>query len=403
MKFLGKILSTLVFALLIAGFISTTNINADDATEPSSFTTYEDSFTNEDDTKTYKISLDFTSMTTASICLVRSGKTDIQMIVTDENGDKIGSTIASANNGRRWIFIESTSNESSISTYTVSLTPINYCDTNSSFKLMYGNKNDTEKMLSGKENAVYLDTYTEKAGNQFFSYYTPDNYESWYKFIAPAFSETTFTVLTKDKNTRFKIIDYNDEIQTEVYNSAKDPNAHKTKYCSSYGYGEKVKLKTLTKGKEYFFVVYSASPSNVHNAFTPKTLNITIGKPNMLSGNATFYASGYVTGSKYTDSPTTTITVADLPSTAVVDSVTFKTANVGISMSNISYWKVMLPSESTWRTSYSQTMNIGYTKDSENNKCAIGNWKYSFRPAIYLSSLKIIPGIYISYYYELGD
>ena len=59
-------------------------------------------------------------------------------------------------------------------------------------------------MISGKDNAVYLNLYTEEQGNQFFTYYTPDNYMSWYRFTAKE-AETVITLLTKNKNIRFSV------------------------------------------------------------------------------------------------------------------------------------------------------------------------------------------------------
>lgn len=401
MKIFKVILLTILFSSI--GIFSLTEVSANDVSTMSNFSSYEDSFSYANEEKSYQITIDVNNMSTVAICIVRTGKTDIHMEVSDKNKKVVGQANVLSSNGRRWIFINILPNDNAISYYTITLSPINYNNLNSNFRLMIGDKNNVEEMISGINSIVNLDIYSEKKGNAFFSYYTPNNYESWYKFIAPADPITTITVLTKDKNIRFELIDAADDIQKVIYNSANDSTAHRNKYCSSYGYAEKAKIDTLVPGKEYFMIIYSSNPNKENDSFVEKTMSITVGKPNMLLGHDTFYSSGFVTGTKYADSPTTTIPVTNLPSTAVVEKVKLSTADINSRMSQLNYWSVILPSETKWRTSYAETLNIGYTEDSPNNKTAVGNWKFSFRPTYTLKNLKLWPGICISYYYEIGD
>lgn len=269
-----------------------------------------------------------------------------------------------------------------------------------SFRLMVGDKKDTEKMISGLENAVNLNLYTEEQGNQFFTYYTPDNYMSWYRFT-PKDTETVITLLTKNKNIRFSV--YSVDNLKEIYHSASDDKAHKVKWIpSSYVAAEKTSLNTLTIGKEYYLVIYNTKPSGT-DVFNTKTMNLTVGKPNMMSDNTTVYSASSITGRKTSYSTSATINATLIPRTAVIDKVTFKTATSGVRFSNIDYWKVKTPEENTWRTSGTQYINVGYKKDASNNVKAYGKWLFSFKTTSYVQSLTLVPGIYISYYYEIGD
>lgn len=402
MKIFRKVTGVILAIALIFSVFPTMNVNADDN---NSYDTYEGSFSSSSDIKTYNLTLDFATMDTGAICLVKTGKTAIQMVVADADGNTVKTVNAINTNARRWVFIDKPSTDATTVTYTVTLTPINYDAEDTSFRIMAGNKNDTEEMISGQENAVYLDTYTEVEGNQFFTYYTPDNYESWYKFSAPSYSKTTFTLLTKDKDIRFRIVDVDNISGTPLYDSANDATAHRTKCCSSYGYAEKTKLNNsvLTAGNEYYLIIYSSTPSGNTSSFVQNTLNVTVGKPNMLSGNATYYSTSSITGTKSSYSSTATISANTLPSTAVVDSVKMQSSTSGVTMSKIADWRVKTPTETSWRSSSVQTLTVGYQKDSDSNISAVGNWKFSFKASSYTSSLTMKPGIYISYYYEMGD
>lgn len=59
--------------------------------------------------------------------------------------------------------------------------------------MMAGDKKDIESMISGIENVVWLEYFTEKKKNQFFTLYTPNKAESWYRFTSSG--TDVFTIL----------------------------------------------------------------------------------------------------------------------------------------------------------------------------------------------------------------
>lgn len=398
MKIRKHLLCLAFMLVLIFTILPKVSIKAEEAKD---YITYEGEFSSESEVITYNIDLDFTSMDSASICLVKTGKTNMKMIIKDAEGNQVGVAVTLDTLARRWIFIDKPSDDTTVVTYTVSLQATEYDEADSSFRLMAGNKDDTEEMISGSENMVYLDTYTEEKANQVLTYYTPDNYESWYRFTAPKYDETVITILTYDKNIRFRLYEVDNIRGDSFYDSNVNSKAHRTKYCLSYGHAEKQRFDELVSGKEYCLVIYSSKPSGVH-AFAGKTMNLTVGKPNMCGNYATYYASEKITGTKLAYSSSTTIYANSLPSTAVVDSVTL-TSPFGVKMSKIGIWRTKSPTDSVWNASNLQTINYGYVKDSLKNKSAVGKWLVSFKTPSTVASYSMLPGIKIIYYYELGD
>lgn len=404
MKYMKKVMSIVVMLVLILNFMPVLNGGASQNTILASdgdYETYADVLESISDTKEFSVEIDYSNKNSAAICLVRTGDTDVQMLITDETGNTVAKLPAVETNARRWVFLDAPTTDTQTVTYTVTVKVYNEkMGKDGSFRLMVGDKKDTEKMISGKDNAVYLNLYTEEQGNQFFTYYTPDNYMSWYRFTAKE-AETVITLLTKNKNIRFSV--YTVDNLDKVYESAEDDDAHKTKWIpSSYVAAEKKNLKILTKGKDYYLVIYNTKPSGT-DVFDTKTMNLTVGKPNMLSNSATVYSTSSITGRKTSYSTSATINATSIPRTAVIDKITFKTSTSGVRFSSIDYWKVKTPEESTWRSSGTQYINVGYRKDASNNVKAYGKWLFSFKTTSSVPSLTLVPGIYISYYYEIGD
>ena len=404
MKYMKKVTSIVIMLLLVLNLMPVLNggtskntILASDGEDG----TYASVLESASDSKEFSIEIDYSNKNSAAICLVRTGDTDVQMVITDETGNTVTKLVAVETNARRWVFLDAPVTGVQTVTYTVTVKVYNErMGKDGSFRLMVGDKKDTEKMISGIENAVNLNLYTEEKGNQFFTYYTPDNYTSWYRFT-PSDAETVITLLTKNKNIRFLVLTADNFI--EEYHSANDSDAHKTKWIpSSYVAAEKKALKTLTIGKEYYLVIYNAKPSGT-DVFDTKTMNLTVGKPNMLSNSATIYSTSSITGRKTSYSTSAIINATSIPKTAVIDKVTFKTSTSGVRFSSIDYWKVKTPEETTWRSSGTQYINVGYRKDASNNVKAYGNWLFSFKTTSYVQSLTLVPGIDISYYYEIGD
>lgn len=395
-----KKLSWLIFSIaVLLGFtiFVPENIQAAE-TEPISnnFQTYTGSFTSEADVKTYNISVDFSEMDTAAICLVRTGKTNIIMTITDEEGNT--ETLKTSDRALRiWKNKTNPSTETDICNYTITLTPVDYDSNYSSYNFHVGDLKYVEEMTGGIENAVWLKKYTQTENNSVTLSYTPNKYESWYKFTAN--DTTTVTLMTYYSDIRFKIIDI-DDTSIVYYDSNEDTDAHKDKYTGGYSYTEKAKLSSLTIGKDYYMVIYRASPESaiplINNA-----INISVGNPKMAPKQSTFYATKSITATKSAYSTTATINAVDLPKTAVIDSVMFKTTTSGIAMSKINAWRVITPEETFWRTSTSSTITVGYKEDSNLNVPAYGMWQFSFKAAT--STITLVPGIYIAYYYEVGD
>ncbi len=282
----------------------------------------------------------------------------------------------------------------------VTLTPSSYDEAHSDFRLLVGDKADTEEMISGNENAVWLDKYTQTADNTFFTYYTPNRYESWYRFTADIES-TVVTLMTNYSGTRFRIVDI-DDTNNIIYDSNNNTDAHRTQYCL-YSNAEKARLN-LTSGKDYYLIIYAPTAIS-SETFIEETMNLTVGRAHMAQASATFYSDSTVTARNTSFSPSAVISVDDsVPATAVVDKITFKSATSGVKMSQIRNWRVRAPQESSWRTSqsYYQGISIGFNKDSDNNIAIRGNWLFNFKGSS-KTALTFTPGIYIYYYYEIGD
>lgn len=404
MKYMKKVMSIVVMLVLVLNLMPVMNRGTSQNTILASVgdeETYVGVLESTSDSKEFSFEIDFSNKNSAVICLVRTGDTDVQMFIADENGNIVAKPVAVENNARRWVFLDAPTTETQTVSYTVTVKVYDErMGKDGSFRLMVGDKKDTERLISGMENAVNLGLYTEEKGNQFFTYYTPDNYMSWYRFTAKD-TETVITLLTKNKNIRFFVLTADNFV--EEYRSADDASVHKTKWIpSSYVAAEKKALDTLTIGKDYYLVIYNEKPSGT-DVFDTKTMNLTVGKPNMLFNSATIYSASSITGRKTSYSTSATINATSIPRTAVIDKVTFKTSTSGVSFSSIDYWKVKTPEETTWRSSGTQYINVGYRKDASNNVKAYGNWLFSFKTTSYVQSLTLVPGIYISYYYEIGD
>ena len=130
------------------------------------------------ETRNYIVRVDYSSFDTAAICLVRTGKSDAEMTVTDSSGNKVASLTSNSTYARSWKFVDKPT-DAAFEDYTIMVKSTTYNSTQNSFRICIGNKADTETMLSGKENAVWLNRYTESSRNMFMTHYTPNTGESW--------------------------------------------------------------------------------------------------------------------------------------------------------------------------------------------------------------------------------
>lgn len=233
--------------------------------------------------KNYIVRVDYSSFDTAAICLVRTGKSDAEMTVTDSSGNKVASLTSNSTYARSWKFVDKPAG-TVYEDYTIMVKSTTYNATQNSFRICIGNKADVETMLSGKENAVWLNRYTESSRNMFMTHYTPNTGESWYRFTAGG--DTVFTLMSHHPQVRFKVCEAKD-INNIVYRSIDVENAHKSKFCLSYGYAEKDKI-TLKSGTDYYMVIYTPNAIN-GGEFIDDTMNLCVGKAAMAPGSVTVY------------------------------------------------------------------------------------------------------------------
>lgn len=362
----------------------------------------EDELLAETDVKTYNIDIDYSTMDASAICFVRMGESYVTAEIKDEDGNIIKTIGAADVQPKRWIYIDKPSQDSTVVNYTVTVTSSEFIEDSSQFRIIYGNKNDIEAMLSGPENATPLEWYTEKESNFIHTEYTPNKDECWFKFTAQQ-SMVTFTLLGDYAETRFKILDVDTLLPLFDSNDADNSNIHKNKFCGSFDYAEKAKLQGLTIGKEYYLVIYAPNQISTVN-FLEDTINVAVGMPHMLSASTEWiYASNQISATTTSFSSDAIIYVGDdgltIPNNAYAKTVYYS----GARPSSISYWRVKEPSASTWRQSskFGISIDIGYEDDSSSNKKIIGAWRVGFETST--STLSFTPSIRIEYEYELGD
>lgn len=366
----------------------------------------EGGFTASDEVQTYNVEVDFSNMDEAAFCLVKSGKSDISMTIVDSEGKETAIRETDKWHPRKWYFLEKPSANTTIATYTITVKLKTYDESSSGFRVMIGNKKDTEAMISGVENAVLLDLYFEEARNQCSVSYTPNRDESWYRFTADG--NTVFTLMTHFPQTRFQIRDVDDLYVLFDSNDSENENVHKSQFCTAGCYAEKARL-TTTIGQDYYLVIYSPSVISTEDLIE-ETVNAFVGRPAMVSGYTTVYASSSITANKSGYSSSANILVGDngktIPLTAVVDNVSIRSLTSGIRLSMIELWRIKYPSSNMWVNttgSFHNNIEIGYVKDSDLNNNINGTWQISVKAAASSSPITFVPGIHIYYYYEIGD
>lgn len=277
----------------------------------------EGSLSSETDTVTYTVDVDFSTMDTASFALVKKGLTNIRMTITDSVGNEVKRL---GTDSKSWCYIEKPSVDSGVCAYTIEVMGINgaYVQNSTDFRVIVGDKKDTEAMISGPENAVLLDKYTQEKSNFILTRYTPNKDENWYRFTADA--ATVFTMMTKHSELRFQICDVNNLLSLFDSNDPKYAVVHKDKFVSPFPYAEKAKL-AMSAGREYYLVLYT------HSQISPldmveDTINLAVGLPHMATDSTEWlYSSNKITASTSSFSNSGFIDVGDegdtIPLTAV--------------------------------------------------------------------------------------
>ncbi|EOS26475.1 hypothetical protein C806_01211 [Lachnospiraceae bacterium 3-1] len=360
----------------------------------------EDSLNSEDDIKTYTVDIDFSKMDTATFAIVKTGRSYPKMTVRDAAGTEVGVVKSS----KGWCYVDKPSANAGICTYTISVSSMKgyYTDGSTDFRIMTGDKKDTEAMISGPENAVLLDWYTGKEDNFVFLKYTPNRDECWYRFKADA--KTVFTLMAYHSELRFRICDMDNLWVLFDSNEPENTDVHKDKFTSAYPFAEKARLG-MTAGKEYYLVLYAASQIS-SLPMVEDTINVAVGLPHMLSGSTEWcYGSNRITATSTGFSNPGYVKIGDdgatVPKTAVADEVYYS----GVRPSELDSFRVMAPDTGIWRNSerYGISVSMGYKIDSTSNTNINGEWQVSFKAGVATPSISFIPALRVSYYYEIGD
>ena len=358
---------------------------------------FEGSFSSANDSVTYDFSIDFTEMDSAAVCLVRKGYVGASIEVYDESGNQVFIRSTGSRQAKNWGFIDKPSSDATVCNYTIVAKPKSYENRASDYRIIIGDKNETELMMSGIENTVLLEQYYETKTNLENSSYVPNVGEYWFKYKRE--STSVITILSNVSDIRFKILDASG---THVmYDSAADSDTHKTSFVGSGAFtcAEKARLNTVV-GTEYYLVVYSTNPNN-NLSLRTGTMGTAVGNPVMCADQKRIspYTSVKINASGHR-SMSFSVDGSDLPLTAQVDKVTVN----GVTMSYVYQWGTSAPNMSSWLYSdnFSSYIKIGYTFDSTNNALLHGTWQASFLGSE-ATTKTITPAFSFTYYYEYGD
>lgn len=359
---------------------------------------FEGSFTSAEDSVTYNFSIDFSQMDSAAVCLVRKGYVGTNIKVYDEDGNQVLNRGTNSRQAKNWGYIDKPSDDATVCNYTVVAIPNSYEDRASDYRIVVGDKNDTELMMSGIENTVLLDQYYESEVNLQNNSYVPNVGEYWYKYKRN--STSVITILSSVTDIRFKIL--NVDTLAVMYDSATDDGTHKTSFTGSGSWccAEKARLNTVV-GTEYYLVVYCTNPTEGVSLRTG-SMATAVGNPVMCAASTKIVPGTAVTatGSGYSSTKTFSVTGSDIPDTAQVKSIYL----YGTTMSNIKRWRLMAPNKSSWVTNESDfypSIDFNFVKDSTNNAYLKGTWSVAFQSSA--SSYTFTPSYSVTYYYEYGD
>ena len=362
---------------------------------------FEGSFSSAGASATYNFSIDFSQMDSAAVCLVRKGYVGTSIKVYDESGNQILARATTKRQAKNWGFIDKPSADATVCNYTVVATPNAYESRASDYRIIVGNKNDTELMMSGIENTVLLEQYYEAQNNLQHNDYAPNVGEYWYKYKRE--STSVITILSNVDDIRFKILDISS--QHVMFDSAAHSDTHKTTFTGSGAWtcAEKARLTTVV-GTEYYLVVYCTNPNASLSLRDGSTMTTAVGNPVMCQGGATIEPGRSVTARSSGYSSTTTFDVQgdNLPKTGQIVDVTLH----GVAMSRIERWRLIAPNSSSWsynKSSFYPSVDMGYQADTSGNAQLKGTWSAAFMSPSSTSSVTFTPEYTFSFYYEYGD
>ncbi|SFB23105.1 hypothetical protein SAMN05216249_11438 [Acetitomaculum ruminis DSM 5522] len=379
----------------------TYNEKVPEETRTANYQIFEDNFKSANDYLRYNFSLDFSKMDSAAVCLVRKGYVGARIKVFDEKGNQILQKEVGYRHAKNWGFIDKPSADATICNYTITVTPISYQNKASNFRIIVGDKKDTELMMSGKDNAVLLDEYCESKVNLENNQYVPNVGEYWFKFTKS--TRSVITVLSNVYNIHFKVLKASNLFPE--YDSSLDNKSHKTSFLGNgpWKCAEKSDLTDIIDFDEYYLVVYSENPQNGLFLKTG-TMATAVGNPVMSPGNITISPNIHmkINNSRYTPLYFNFNQITYLPNTAQAIDVNLE----DVRLSYVDSWKIKTPDKPYWFTSPPtgyQKIDMNFVKDSLNNVSLNGTWCASIKASSSYKNLTITPSFYISYYYEFGD
>ena len=391
-KMSKKIIKIIMMSMCLCMFLRVTSLaNEDD------YQVFQGDFASANEVDTYTVCVDFRKMDAAAVCLVRKGYVGANVKVYDEDGKQLMKITTFDRKAKNWAYIEKPSSDATICNYTIQVTPNGYKDSDSSYRIIVGDKQETELMMSGIENTVLLEQYYESKVNLQNNYYVPNLGEYWYKY--KEYPTNIITVLSDDDNLRFKVLDA--DTLKEQYSSIEHTDSHKKKFLGSSGAltsAEKANV-TLQQGKEYYLVVYSINPIK-GVAIKDGCMATAVGNPVMAYSSVTIKPGKGLTAvsSRFTTT-SFNITGNNIPDTAQVTEVYFG----GTRNSNIYSWEAMGPNQTSWKISSSMAVDMGFIKDSSKNVKVKGTWRTGFKANSVVKKITFVPTYTIYYAYEYGD
>lgn len=366
--------------------------------EPEKYQAFEGSFTSAEDTATYNFSVDFSQMDSAAVCLVRKGYVGTRIKVYDEAGNEVLYRGTSVRQAKNWGYLDKPSADATVCNYTVVAEPAEYENRASDYRIIVGDKKETELMMSGIENTVLLDQFYQSKLNLQNNYYVPNVGEYWYKYRRS--STSVITIVSDSSTVRFKVLEA--DTLHEGFDSANDSRTHSTKFMrdSSWSNVEKARLTTEI-GKDYYLVVYCTNP-NKNVSIRTGSMATAVGNPFMRPASIRISPgiSVTATSSGYSSTRTFIVDGDDIPTTGQVESVYL----YGARMSELSRWRLTAPENSLWYingTNHDPTVDFRYVEDSERNAKLKGNWGMAFQASN--SNCTFTPSFSFRYYHEYGD
>lgn len=360
---------------------------------------FEGSFSSENDTATYNFSIDFTEMRSAAVCLVRKGYVGTWLEVFDESGNQVLKEITANRKAKDWGYIDKPSADATVCNYTVVVKPYSYQDRASDYRIIIGDKKDTELMMSGIENTVLLEQYYHADTNLENSAYVPNVGEYWYKYKRG--STSVITILNNVTDLRFQILD--PDSLGVMFDSAEHSQTHRDIVGSvSWVSAEKARLTTVV-GREYYLVVYSTNP-NPDLPLRAGNMSTAVGNPIMTGGSKTVTLERAVSlpNTGYSSTVSIDLNGNDVPQTAQVKTINFG----GTHLSYVERWRMKAPNSSTWvnnKSSFWYIIDMNYKVDASNNVRLKGTWSSALEPSSAGRGETFTPRYSFYYDYEYGD